>query len=331
MGMTDTFLEDSVPVEVITLKGRLWARCCALRGQRFDAPMFQETAAGLSGRRGVPQSLVPVEQLGELPPGLEPRGFIFHMSRCGSTLVSRMLAESARCTVVSEAQPISAVLGATALSQARRRALLKRIVSALGRRPQGSEAYYFIKFTSWNVLHLPVIREAYPDVPWIFVYRNPVEIIASHAKNPAPWLVAGGPRSSEMPVSVAGVFDEAGTLGERCAGYLAAFARAVLEAPGEGGVLVNYEALPGALQWISRDHFGVEFSQTEWTAMKERACFDAKKGGRVPFVAADPVNPGELLVGSSAHRLIQGLYERLEERRVRQPVGFVRRVRPAGS
>jgi hypothetical protein len=43
---------------------------------------------------------------------LQPTGFIFHMSRCGSTLVSQMLAAIPRNIVVSEASPIDAVVQA---------------------------------------------------------------------------------------------------------------------------------------------------------------------------------------------------------------------------
>jgi len=45
-------------------------------------------------------------------PGLRPSGFIFHMSRCGSTLVSQMLAALPHNIVISEASPIDAVVRA---------------------------------------------------------------------------------------------------------------------------------------------------------------------------------------------------------------------------
>src|SRR6478736_6559388 len=45
-------------------------------------------------------------------PGIEPSGFIFHLSRCGSTLLSRMLAALPRNVVVSEPPPVNAVLRA---------------------------------------------------------------------------------------------------------------------------------------------------------------------------------------------------------------------------
>ena len=40
---------------------------------------------------------------------MRPSGFIFHMSRCGSTVISQMLAALAEHVVVSEAGPIDAL------------------------------------------------------------------------------------------------------------------------------------------------------------------------------------------------------------------------------
>ena len=45
-------------------------------------------------------------------PGLAPTGFVFHLSRCGSTLVSQMLAALPQNVVLSEAGPINDALRA---------------------------------------------------------------------------------------------------------------------------------------------------------------------------------------------------------------------------
>ena len=44
---------------------------------------------------------------------MRPAGLIFHMSRCGSTLVGQMLAALENTVVLSEAGPIDRVLGAS--------------------------------------------------------------------------------------------------------------------------------------------------------------------------------------------------------------------------
>src|SRR5947208_3470516 len=77
--------------------------------------------------------------LDEPGPALEPDGFVFHQSRCGSTLAARMLGALPRSTSVSEAPPIDSILQlglAVGWSEARRSAALRVIVGAYGRRAE---------------------------------------------------------------------------------------------------------------------------------------------------------------------------------------------------
>ena len=111
------------------------------------------------------------------------------MSRCGSTLVSQMLATPAANLVVSEAEPIDAVVRARQarpdLSEDEHALWLTWIIGALGQ-PRGGERHYFIKLDSWHTLALPLFRRAFPDVPWIFLYRDPVEVIVSQTDHARP-------------------------------------------------------------------------------------------------------------------------------------------------
>lgn len=49
-----------------------------------------------------------------------------------------------------------------------------------GQPGQPEERRFFVKFESWQATLLPLILRAYPDVPWLFMLRDPVEVIASH-------------------------------------------------------------------------------------------------------------------------------------------------------
>jgi hypothetical protein len=79
----------------------------------------------------------------QLHPGLPPTGFIFHMSRCGSTLVSQMLASIPDNVVISEAGPIDAVVQAQAtlpdLDHDRHAEWLRGVIGALGQPRTGGE------------------------------------------------------------------------------------------------------------------------------------------------------------------------------------------------
>ena len=184
-------LDGWVPMRVFWQEGRPLVDWCYLGTRRFAEPFFEDT---IGAAMRLPFNLVfrqqtPIEVLAEwqaLRPGVAPTGFIFHMSRCGSTLIAQMLAALARNVVLSEAVPIDGVVRAHFRSpeatEARRRAWLRGMVSALGQRRRGDETGLFIKFDSWHSLDLPLIRQAFPDVPWLFVYRNPVEVLVSQMK-----------------------------------------------------------------------------------------------------------------------------------------------------
>lgn len=92
---------------------------CFLGGMRFTDPFFENTMQRAQAQpfRLLFRRKTPIEVLEERAathPGIAPTGFIFHMSRCGSTLISQMLAASEKNVVISEAWPIQAAITADA-------------------------------------------------------------------------------------------------------------------------------------------------------------------------------------------------------------------------
>jgi hypothetical protein len=43
---------------------------------------------------------------------------------------------------------------------------------------------YLIKLDSWHIRDLAFFRTVLPDVPWIFVYRDPLEVLVSQLRSP---------------------------------------------------------------------------------------------------------------------------------------------------
>ncbi len=109
--------EHWIPMRVYWHQARPMVDWGYLGERRFTDPFFEQTI-GRCVRH--PADLLfrhqtPLEFLGELAerrPGLTPTGFIFHLSRCGSTLISQMLAAAPKHVVISEASPIDAILRA---------------------------------------------------------------------------------------------------------------------------------------------------------------------------------------------------------------------------
>jgi hypothetical protein len=196
--------------------------------------------------------------LGTREPALAPNGFIFHMSRCGSTLVAQMLAALPDTVVLSEAQPLDAIVTlhrAGRLAGDDAVALLRGAVSALGR-PRRGERRLFVKFHASHVVELPLIARAFPNVPWVFLYREPRAVLQSHAETQGaetfPETVA--------PASIGVDPSEARNMhaDEYGARVLAAFCRAALRNAENGSPLfVDYARLPEAVLTEILPFFGV--------------------------------------------------------------------------
>ena len=240
-----------------------------------------------------------------------PRGLIFHMSRCGSTLVAQMLASAARNTVISEAPPLDAAvqLEVFAAASGRDGGVLAAMVSALGRRQPAADAGLFLKHDSWHAMSLPVIRRALPRAPWVFLYRDPVEVMVSQARQAGMQTVPG-----LLPSQISGVDPEgmapdayaAAVLGRTCEAAAEAFAHG-------GGRLVNYGELPEAFFTRILPHFGVTPGADDLAAMRRAAERDAKAphAGFTPDGAAKRAEATPRLLELVARHMAEP-YRRLE-------------------
>jgi hypothetical protein len=127
-------------------------------------------------------------------PGITPTAFLFHASRCGSTLLAQVLAGFASHIVLSEPPPLDALLRANYGDPAvadRQSAWIAALLSAWSQRRMGTERALVAKLDAWNIFELPLLRGAFPDTPWIFLYRDPLEIVASHLDAPGRHMVPG--------------------------------------------------------------------------------------------------------------------------------------------
>jgi len=209
--------------------------------------------------------------------GLEPSGFIFHMSRCGSTLVSQMLAALPSNLVVSEAAPIDHVVQAEfkvpSLSTADQVRWLRQIVRALGRR-RCSEARYVLKLDAWHIHQLPLFRAAFPETPWAFLYRDPLEVLAGQIEAPSLFCVPGmmEPRALGLSAEDVDVRDRFGW----CCKVLSRICESALRYKDAKGILANYTSLPEFAWGGLAHHLGLELSDGDIVKMGERTRFHSK-------------------------------------------------------
>ena len=209
-------------------------------------------------------------------PGLQPSGLIFHMSRCGSTLAAQMLAALPGHIVLSEPPPLDAILRCDrrGASDDQRIAWLRAWMSAISQ-PRNGEQRLFVKLDAWHTFDLPLLRRAFPDTPWIFLYRNPIEVMVSAMKAPGMHLV---PNLIDMNLS--GIDPAAAQhmpQAEYIARVLAALLRCALRhiAP-LGGKAFAYSHLPDAVASDIAPHFHLTLSAEQIAVMQAKTPFHAK-------------------------------------------------------
>lgn len=210
-------------------------------------------------------------------PGLPPTALIFHASRCGSTLMAQMLATLDDNIVLSEPAPLDNLLRAHRLTPEaapRQPAWLSALLSAYGQRRQGNEQRLFIKLDAWNVFEAPLLLALYPEVPRVFLYRDPLEIVVSQLRQPGMHRVPGllGPSALGLPAEEALRMTPA-EYTSRTVGAILRQGLALCQR--HGAVAVNYQELPDACWGRLASVFAVH--DTHLPRLRETAGFDAKQ------------------------------------------------------
>jgi gluconate kinase len=316
-------LEGWVPIRLYWKEDQPFVDWCYLGRERFTDPFSTQTVEACLSRpsRLLFRHQTAIEVLrawSSISPGLQASGFIFHVSRCGSTLISQMLAKLSRTIVISEARPIDSVIRAgfqhAELDDRQRIDWLRAMVSALGQPRLGTEKHLFIKFDAWNILDLPLIRRAFPTVPWIFLYRDPVEVLVSQLGHRGAHMIPGviDPLLFGMDIAMATSMSSE----EYCARVLATICQAALEHHREGR-LMNYQELPEAVLEPS-GFLGLTFTEAEIDSMRRvtkvhsknpSTTFEADGAGKRQK-AIEPVR-------QAASKWLYPIYEQLEDARLR--------------
>ena len=211
---------------------------------------------------------------------LKLSGVVFHESRCGSTLVANALAamNPAENRVYSESAPPIAALrnfcgedySRCSLKQAAR--ILSDIIYLMSRSRDPLEERVFFKIQSIGTRNIEVFQTAFPHTPWIFVYRDPVQVMMSQLANGPKYANCVRPRTGKSSlvsglshfkgVRIKDLSDE-----EYCALHLATITEAAVKAmqrDPQHGTAVNYAKLPEALYTdIIPNKFGVPLSTIE--------------------------------------------------------------------
>jgi len=168
------------------------------RLRRLEPPAGEETTS-LSTLLGIAEGL----------PAVQPAGVIFHVSRCGSTLLANVLRINPRTVALSEARPVGLFFRPHILRRSpfpeegwdeTRRMLLDAVLRIYGARA-GYDSSLIIKCHAVNLLQMAWIRSVWPEVPFVILIRDPLEVMVSNFALPAGWM-----RWSRSPATARLVF-----------------------------------------------------------------------------------------------------------------------------
>ncbi|HEU4434635.1 MAG TPA: hypothetical protein VFR51_14725 [Pyrinomonadaceae bacterium] len=260
-----------MPVNAVVVDGRPGLLWMQMADVSFAEPFFQQTVERVRATHPEREERFTefdaLLQLDKVVPHVEPAGFIFHSSRCGSTLLANACRALNDSIVLSEPNAIDKLVArlitdaGDPVRESLYSVLLRAVVNALAQHQPASRV--FIKFSCCSISQLERIKRIWPRVPWVFLYRDPVETIVSNVSNPPAWLLDEDHRilahiTGTAPEEVAEM-----SLEERCARSIGSFFSTAHTLANDTRLLLNYNQL--SLPAISSilDFFNVRPSREE--------------------------------------------------------------------
>ena len=243
-----------MPVDAVVVDGRPGLTWMDMSDVELKEPFFQQTVDRVRDEEpwrdaGLFTQFDALLQLDQVLPRIHPSGFIFHSSRCGSTLVANACRALDDAIVLSEANPIDKLVarfitdGADPVKESLYSVLLRAVVNALAYSNSENEPRVFVKFSCCGVSQLERVRRIWPDVPWIFLYRDPVETIVSNMMTVPAWLLDEDRRIlAHITRTTPGAVAEM-SLEERCARSIGSFYATAHSLANSNSMLLNYNQL----------------------------------------------------------------------------------------
>jgi hypothetical protein len=258
-----------------------------MRGLELERPFYEEVVQDAVAQpyRLLFRARTAVNQLDAPDPchhdTIELAGLIFHTSRCGSTLVCRMLAQVPGTVVISEPAIVDQLLRAPGVPDEIRGRWVAAAVLALTQSIPGARRAV-LKLDAWATRYLDMLRATFPDAPAMFLHRDPAEVVASQLRVPGMTCARGllAPELFDLDLERSLAMPSE----EYCAIVIRTILTDALEKFDDAGLLLGYEELPGAVVTRILPHFGIDADVDARKAMREIAEIDAKQ----PYQRFDP-------------------------------------------
>ena len=295
--MARTEFRGWMPIDAVVVNGRPGLAWMNMADVRLTEPFFEQTVQRLRSQQPTPaERFTEFDTLVQLEKSFDsvaPTGFIFHSSRCGSTLLANACRAIDGAIVLSEPPAVDKLIARfiTDRDEHGTKAklysiFLRGVVKALGQRRTGNERHLFVKFACCSVSQIERIQRIWPAVPWVFLYRDPVETIVSNLQNVPAWLQDEDHR---VLASITGASTEAVaamSTAELCARALGSFYAIANRVANDRALLLNYHQLSLAEITNALNFFGVEPTAAELeTIVRQSQTYSKSISGDRAFVA----------------------------------------------
>ena len=317
-----------LPVDAVVVDGRPGLWWMDMSGVSLTEPFFQQTIERAKAEKRDERftEFDVLLQLEKTLDSVSPTGFIFHSSRCGSTLVANACRAITSSIVLSEANAIDKLVARFitdapegTVKESLYSVFLRGVVHALGQRRLGSEQHLFVKFACCSFDQIARITRIWPRVPWVFLYRDPVETIVSNTSNVPPWLLDNDRRvlasiTGASPAEVAEM-----KLEELCARTIGSFFSSAHRVAGLNSMLVNYNQLSVPVIFSVLRFFKLSPSADELPAIERASQVYSKEASGTRAFVSDSAAKRELasdLIREMAERWAMKPYRQLEQKRI---------------
>lgn len=316
-----------LPVDAVVVGGRPGLMWMEMSGVSLTEPFFQQTVerARRENRAELFTEFDVLLQLEKQLESVQPSGFIFHSSRCGSTLVANACRAVSGSIVLSEANAIDKLIARfitdadTPVKESLYSVFLRGVVHALAQRRTDNERHLFIKFACCSFAQLERIKRIWPAVPWLFLYRDPVETIVSNIRDVPPWLIDNDRRVLSSIIGDASDM----SLEELCARTIGSLFSTAYKLANANSMLLNYNQLSVPVIASVLNFFNVSLSSEELeTIARTSEVYSKEVSGTRAFVA--DVDAKQKL----ASDLVREMSEQWAEEPYRLLENLVNRVNP---
>ncbi|MDO8653367.1 MAG: hypothetical protein Q7R66_14370 [Undibacterium sp.] len=257
-----------VPGELVWLNGRPLLKMVEITEESLSLPFWSQTLAAKIRVAG----LISLDESGpEFHAAMTLGGFVYHFNRCGSTLVSNVFSALNSCISISEPFVFQQLLDSSHGTLKQRVNWLRQLMALHLDALAAYADYLVIKWPGLMALYIADIESAFPRVPTIFLYRNPVEVLVSARLNPLGNTDIVKEVHLGLPL-LKNINDYSPL--ERTAKLMANMCRHVLLS--SNIKLLDYACLPDAIWTHVAPYFNIHLSPSDVLTMRECGRFHSK-------------------------------------------------------